>query len=114
MRAVLAPALSLLPLSLLFQPAFADEPPLAASSSPTAVPPAGSNEIIRLARAGLRALALRRLMDIDGNGDGAIDAVELAMPGDAAGDLMRGSLQVYFAQAYGNGDGAVSAAELLT
>jgi EF hand len=107
MRAALAAVLSLLPLSALAE----DLSPGAAPDAAMALP-AGSNDIIRLARAGSRALALRRLTDIDANGDGAISASELVFAGDAATDLMRGRLQVYFAQADGNGDGAVSGAEL--
>ena len=106
-------ALSLLSLSLVPLSALADEPALATVPGASVAPLANANQIIRLARAGSRTLALRRLTDIDSNGDGAIDAAELADAGAAASDLMRGRLQVYFAQADGNGDGAVSAAELL-
>ena len=77
-----------------------------------AIDRAGLDNVVALARASARAVALRRLQGADLNGDGAVTAVEIGVTKAASAAVTRGRLAVYFAKADGDGDGAVSAAEL--
>ncbi len=77
-----------------------------------AIDRAGLDNVVALARASGRAVALRRLQGADLDGDGAVTAVEIGVTEAASAAVTRGRLAVYFAKADADGNGAVSAAEL--
>ncbi|MGL6209251.1 MAG: EF-hand domain-containing protein [Paracoccaceae bacterium] len=73
---------------------------------------AGVEQAIALERAGARASAMRRMLAVDLNNDGAIDTDELAVAAGAASATSRGRLITTHARADADSDGAVSPTEL--
>lgn len=72
----------------------------------------GLRNVVLLARAEARALALRRLQGADLDGDGTISGEEVAIAAAAASAVARGRLKANFAAADGNSDGRVTMEEL--
>jgi hypothetical protein len=72
----------------------------------------GLRNMVAMARAEARAMALRRLQGADLDGDGSIAGAELRVTMAAAAAAARGRLSVYFGNADGNGDDLVTAVEL--
>lgn len=70
------------------------------------------HNVVALARAQARAVALNRLLGADLNGDGAVSGAELRVSAAALAASARGRLVVNFGKADVDGDGAVTAAEL--
>lgn len=85
---------------------------VAGFGGPTGLTLAGIEEHIALDRAAARATAMRRLLAMDLDGDGAVAAAELAVVQRAAGAEARGRLARQFAAADGDGDGAVDRGEI--
>jgi Ca2+-binding EF-hand superfamily protein len=67
---------------------------------------------VALERAAARAAAMRRLMAMDLDADGAVLRQELQVAQQAASAGARGRMERQFAAADGNGDGSVSAEEI--
>ena len=72
----------------------------------------GLHNVVAMARADARAMALRRLQGADLDGDGAIAGAELRVTAAAQAAAARGRLIVYFAKADLDADDLVTAAEL--
>jgi hypothetical protein len=72
----------------------------------------GIDEHIALERAAARATAMRRLIAMDLDGDGAVQRAELQVAQRAASAVMRGRLERQFAAADADGDNRVTAAEI--
>ena len=73
----------------------------------------GLQNVVALARAEARAMALRRLLGADLDGDGAIAGAELRLTAAAESAAARGRLKLYFGKADRDADDLVSAKELL-
>ena len=73
----------------------------------------GLQNVVALARAEARAMALRRLLGADLDGDGAIAGAELRLTAAAESAAARGRLKLYFGKADRDADDLVSAEELL-
>ena len=73
---------------------------------------AGIEEHIALERAGGRAAALRRLLAMDLDADGALDRRELSVSQRAANAATRGRMERQFAAADANADGLIDAGEM--
>jgi Ca2+-binding EF-hand superfamily protein len=72
----------------------------------------GVADHVALERAGARATAMRRLIAMDLDGDGAVQRGELLVTQRAAGAGTRGRMERQFAAADADADGTVSAAEI--
>jgi len=68
--------------------------------------------VVAMARADARAMAMRRLQGADLDGDGAIDGDEMRVKAAASASSARGRLILYFGKADLDGDDHVSADEL--
>lgn len=79
---------------------------------PKGIDKAGIEQAIAVQRADARALALRKLMAVDLDFDGAIGGDEIAAVGAAANAVARGRLWQMFAAADADGDSGVTAEEL--
>lgn len=86
---------------------------IAGFGGPEGLRTAGIEEHIALERAGARAAALRRLMAIDLDADGALDREELSVSQRAANAATRGRLERQFAAADANADGQIDQGEML-
>ena len=73
----------------------------------------GIGEHVALERAGARASAMRRMLAIDLDGDGAVVRVEMQIAQRAASAASRGRMERQFAATDADGDGIVSAAEII-
>ena len=77
-----------------------------------AIDAAGLQNVVAMARADARAMAQRRLIGADLDGDGAVSGAEVRLTAAAASATTRGRMLVYFAKADSDGDDLVTAAEL--
>ena len=77
-----------------------------------AIDAAGLYNVVAMARADVRAMAQRRLIGADLDGDGAVSGAEVRLTAAAASATTRGRMLVYFAKADSDGDDLVTAAEL--
>lgn len=73
---------------------------------------AGVEDHVALARAAARASALRRMLAMDLDNDGAVTLAELQVTQRAASATMRGRLQRQFEAADRDGDGRVAVGEM--
>ena len=72
----------------------------------------GLQNVVAMARADARAMAMRRLLGADLDGDGAIGGAEMRVKAAASAASARGRLILYFGKADLDGDDLVSADEL--
>lgn len=72
----------------------------------------GLHNVVAMARADTRAMALRRLQGADLDGDGQISGAEVRVTAAAEAAQARGRLILYFSKADLDGDDLVTAAEL--
>ena len=70
------------------------------------------HNVVAVARADARSMALHRLQGADLNGDGAISGAELKVRAEGEAATARGRLILYFGKADLDGDDQVTAAEL--
>jgi hypothetical protein len=85
---------------------------VAGFGGPDGLTRAGVAEHVALERAGARASAMRRLLAMDLDADGAVGRDELQVAQRAASAAMRGRMERQFAAADADGDGRLSAAEI--
>ncbi len=85
---------------------------IAGFGGPQGLTAAGIEDHIALERAGARASALRRLLAMDLDGDGALDRAEMKVSQRAASAAMRGRMERQFIAADGDGDGRISPVEM--
>lgn len=85
---------------------------IAGFGGPAGLTVAGIEDHVALERAFARAGAMRRLLAMDLNNDGAIGRDELAVSMRAASARSRGRLERQFAAVDANGDGQVGAEEI--
>ena len=85
---------------------------IAGRGGPDGLTAAGIEDHIALERAAGRASALRRMLAMDLDADGALDGTELAVTQRAASASGRGRLERQFRAADLDGDGRVDAAEM--
>ncbi len=86
---------------------------IAGFGGPNGLTADGIADYIALERAGARATAMRRMLSMDLDGDGALDRVELAVNQRAAKASARGRMERQFVAADSDRDGRVSQVEML-